>query len=655
MGENVTPTAPEFIYSIFDKFLEKVILGHQSIITSNTDEIFNSCNIKTIENLFINNYDDTEGMSFEDKIKKQFKNADLACKHILTNLLYLRYLPIWKGDVSIDTKIKRLKLFGDDVELAENPFNIDTYITQKYYPCDAISAYSNSLRAIYPEMMELILLFDFLLSNDNPQNQPEQTTENIKEKICNWVLDIEGCKTKSYNDWNNDNRNIGNGRLLAIDHMLLNLCKPNNYSRIATMSTKQKIVNALYKKKCGKDVNEEMLKIENIDNYIIEIAQKISETENDSTFSGVMLTDILWVPKYRREWDGGYVASAYEILTKYQKQIIFYGAPGTGKTYATEELIKEFVSRIKDDTTDIDINEYKFEDDYMWSDPKPTHNLKTQKDIVWELVQFNQSYSYEDFIEGMRPTDKNGLKIVDGIFKRFITIARKYENKEKTFIFVIDEINRGKIDKIFGELLYLLEYRDKKLRLHYSGDDFFIPKNVYIVGTMNTADKSIALLDVALRRRFWFVRCNPQMEVLLKIYHLDNYEINAADDDSTKTKKLALQLFGWLNGLKFDKNKGEITQHKGQLEKILGNDAEELKIGHPYFIKLVRDIDGKDKEATFEDLKNIWFYSIAPLIEEYCSFDKNKTEETLQYKGHNLFDQEKFILNELVPKLKDKQ
>jgi 5-methylcytosine-specific restriction protein B len=249
------------------------------------------------------------------------------------------------------------------------------------------------------------------------------------------------------------------------------------------------------------------------------------------------------------------------------------------------------------------------------------------------MVQFNQSYSYEDFIEGLRPKD-NSLKIVHGIFKRFAKVASQDENKEKKFIFIIDEINRGKIDKIFGELLYLLEYRDRELRLHYSNEEFTIPDNVYIIGTMNTADKSIALLDVALRRRFWFVRCAPNRDVLCEEFGFgsdDELKINA-DDEPENIKKLAIKLFDWLNGKK---------DAKGKLDD-LGSDADELKIGHSYFLKLSKE------DITFSDLKNIWFYSVVPLIEEYCGFDKNRVEELLKMgNNNNLSQKEHFTLDKL--------
>jgi len=250
--------------------------------------------------------------------------------------------------------------------------------------------------------------------------------------------------------------------------------------------------------------------------------------------------------------------------------------------------------------------ELKDESEYLLSD-----KLK-DKNIIWEIVQFNQSFSYEDFIEGMRPQENGGLKIVDGIFKKIANVATS--NPTKTFILIIDEINRGKIDKIFGELLYLLEYRKESLKLHYSGYDFSIPENLYIVGTMNTADKSLALLDVALRRRFWFVRCEPQEIVLRNIFKVYDTNISVINEDKPENiKKLSIKLFKLLNDV---------------ILKELGDDASELKIGHSYFLKLIKyDENDEEIEPSFSDLKNIWFYSIIPLLEEYCSFNKTMLSE----------------------------
>ena len=674
-------TKPVFIYTIFDEFLKKIICKKKSFITpEKKEDIFSEENIEKIEKLFIENFDGTKGKPFEDKIQGQFEDADDNCKHIFTNLLYLRYLPIC--EVTAETKVEKINPFGLDLA---NPFNLndnDNDKVNKYFPCVGISSYSYSLQAIYKEMVELIFLFHYLLSpttedpvQGNEGNDPDRIKEKIdriKEKIESWALNKNDCKKNFYgksieelnggNTGNDIQKQIGDGSgILAIDHMLLNLCYPEKYSRIATMSTKRKIVNALYKKYYnGTEGLENCLKLEKIDETISNIADNMVKEKKKEKPAEKMLTDILWDKDCRLEWEGGYVANAYEILTQYQKQVILYGAPGTGKTYSAEQIIKEFIYDAENngEPKDIELKNYQYKDDYDWNQAGPdkevelTDSLK-EKNVIWEMVQFNQSYSYEDFIEGLRPTENGGLKIVHGIFKRFAKVAAQKANEGKKFVFIIDEINRGKIDKIFGELLYLLEYRDKSLRLHYSNKEFSIPQNVYIIGTMNTADKSIALLDVALRRRFWFVRCEPKRDVLFEEFGIKEFNdltYNGADTPDD-VKKLAIKLFDWLNGYEI-RNENENKKPniiKGKLEE-LGNDADELKIGYSYFLKLIRKTDDEIIEPTFSDLKNIWFYSIVPLIEEYCGFDKNRVEELLTKGDKKLSKKEDFTLDKLKGK-----
>ena len=168
---------------------------------------------------------------------------------------------------------------------------------------------------------------------------------------------------------------------------------------------------------------------------------------------------------------GAFLREVVDLLDD-KRQVIFYGPPGTGKTYVALEL---------------------------------AYHL-TDRDAV-ELVQFHPSYTYEDFIEGFRPTEVGTFVLRPGPLRRFAHAAQ--QDPDWTYILVIDELNRGNVAKVFGELYFLLEYRDRRIRLQYSDDEMVLPKNLRFIGTMNSADRSIGLLDSALRRRFHFVSFAP--------------------------------------------------------------------------------------------------------------------------------------------------
>ena len=164
-----------------------------------------------------------------------------------------------------------------------------------------------------------------------------------------------------------------------------------------------------------------------------------------------------------------------------KQQLILYGPPGTGKTYLAERLARYLV------------------DGGGFS----------------ELVQFHASYAYEDFVQGIRPQVVEGAlhyELAAGHFLRFCDKARQVGGKP--CVLIIDEINRANLARVFGELMYLLEYRQRPIALAGGGSEFSIPANVYLIGTMNTADRSIALVDQAMRRRFSFVRLRPNYQLL---------------------------------------------------------------------------------------------------------------------------------------------
>lgn len=163
-------------------------------------------------------------------------------------------------------------------------------------------------------------------------------------------------------------------------------------------------------------------------------------------------------------------------LLRRKKNVILQGAPGVGKTYAAKRLAYSMMGQ---------------------ADPSRV-----------EFVQFHQNYSYEDFMLGYRP-DGSGFKLTEGVFYRFCQKASN--DPEREYFFLIDEINRGNLSKIFGELMMLIEsdHRGEKITLAYNGMPFYVPENLYIIGMMNTADRSLALIDYALRRRFSFFEMEP--------------------------------------------------------------------------------------------------------------------------------------------------
>lgn len=251
------------------------------------------------------------------------------------------------------------------------------------------------------------------------------------------------------------------------------------------------------------------------------------------------------------------------------KNIIFYGVPGVGKTHN----INKFINLIeKNEDSEQEIFK-KIEQNSESNEVLDDENLKSR--VVF--TTFHQSFAYEDFIEGFRPNNAGQIILRDGIFKTICEDAKK--NKEKNYYLVIDEINRGNISKIFGELITLIEEskRDKlEILLPYSQEKFSVPSNLFIIGTMNSTDKSIALIDTALRRRFTFLELKPN-ETLIQ------------DTDAT-------EFFIKLNE---------------QLE-------DDYKIGHSYFM------------GENIDLKFVKEYKIKPLLKEYFYGNNQKLEEIMK-------------------------
>lgn len=258
------------------------------------------------------------------------------------------------------------------------------------------------------------------------------------------------------------------------------------------------------------------------------------------------------------------------------KNIILYGAPGVGKTHNYKKLI----SLIEQKKSQKEIFKSIQSNDIFNDKDSIFQNIKEEKRV--EFITFHQSFGYEDFIEGFRPNKEGNITLENGIFKNICQKAQ--EDLEKNFYLVIDEINRGNISKVFGELITLIEESkrdDYEVILPYSKQNFSVPSNLYIIGTMNSTDKSIALIDVALRRRFTFIKMQPNPNLI----------------KNDKARNLLVELN------EFIKNSS------------LG---EEYQIGHSYFM----NIDDFDLDFVNE-------YKIKPLLEEYY-YGNEKLEEALK-------------------------
>ncbi|MGW0885861.1 DUF4357 domain-containing protein [Streptomyces sp. NPDC002671] len=180
--------------------------------------------------------------------------------------------------------------------------------------------------------------------------------------------------------------------------------------------------------------------------------------------------------------DRAWLEEMRELLLD-ERQLVLYGPPGTGKTYLAMKLAE-----------------------YLGGGPEQV-----------KIVQFHPSYTYEDFFEGFRPvedpeTREVAFRLTAGPLRELADLASREGNRHIPHFLIIDEINRANLAKVFGELYFLLEYRTRSVRLTYSGDDFALPPNLFVIGTMNTADRSIALVDTAMRRRFAFVELSPRAE-----------------------------------------------------------------------------------------------------------------------------------------------
>ena len=494
-------------------------------------------------------------LSFFEKVEKQLEGAEPEVIRLAAEGFWFLYLIVSEEGVKPDTKRDRIRQIW---ELSGLPMPETNYLADSVLKGTANPGF-RFLQNLY---YELSLLLDVAAEwKSLPDNQKASLIGNAHWNFAEWVDDhLDGCP--------------------QMRHALLFFVYPDYFEPCVSLKDKREIVgNLMNRLPENHRLEGKSASTAEIDKVIYRIRQSLEEEYPDEPLDFYESPIIeMW-----KEQSGGQSGPPPTGPTEtHTLNTILYGPPGTGKTYATARRCVEICDG---------------------QAPESEEEIRARyAELVEggriEFITFHQSYGYEEFVEGLRPETNqtsSGFRLVakDGVLKRIASRARQSNNSEP-YVLVIDEINRANVSKVLGELVTLLE-DDKRqgekneisVILPHSGERFTLPSNLYLLGTMNTADRSIALLDTALRRRFDFEELAP---------------------DSTQLAAVAE-----MTGIGLARVLETMNE---RLEWLIDRDHQ---IGHAWLMKA----------ETREDVDRIMRHKIIPLIAEYFYDDWKKVRAVL--------------------------
>ena len=593
---------PENVYELLQKNWIEGCLDNSTSLLFGIDDVWTIKNLEQFQDKMLGEpitssegLDIPDGDTFLAKLKEQFsKSEDPKIWLLICDLMVLHYC--FDSKTSFKRKSERIKKALDFYIESNNPeFDKDT-LYQKVEHLNKIEGRARCGQYYNVNIPNGIAYYSWVsLSYKQGTNGIKEEIKNLIDENCldKWKsLDklsneafINDIKVK-YKDSDQKDRYIPH--VFAMLHMLA----PKYFIDISSIGSKRKIINTF------KSFLEETENTEYSDNlskreiYEDELIYQISEKmKKISTIPYNKENGFVefYGDEIRVLWDDGLSNNDLGIVEalKIKKQVVLYGPPGTGKTYTAKKIAETLLSNIEINSA----KEKKSETIQRLLSEKKDYSKQI------DIVQFHPSFSYEDFIGGQTLLNENGvqqIKYKKGIFWNIIDKAEK--DPRKGFVLILDEINRADLSRLMGECLNVLEYRGKENEISVPNTDekFYIPSNLYIIGTMNEIDHSLERIDFAMRRRFIWIESN---------YESDALETILREDSKLKLKE------DFLENLIFS-----AESLNNIIAKEFGNT---YKIGHCYFSQITKYME-KSIKSDFEKAKSIlWDYSIKPLIEQY--------------------------------------
>lgn len=571
------------LYAIFGKFIEKCLIGNNSLLTVHQN-CFAEANISDCISRFVDNFKDDK-RNFEGKIIEQFNGASDDVKLVFAHANWLWAFSV--NDMTASGKKRAVQIcMPANTDLNERADNIALFPPQGFG-----SAGTYHKQNKYWEIVSILKMLKWIkeIIRDNAQISVDAVKVEI-EKIC---LFAKYDETENHQEeWQRDFRKIKNA--CAMYNILLYLCKPENYERIASDNHKNRIVESF--SSLLDDGNNNV----NIDEKVLIIRSKIKEsTEKDFDFYDEEVT-LFWNP-----WLSDAEYNEIQGLS-FKKNIILYGPPGTGKTHTAKSLAKSFIIQ-----KIIEIDKSKVKD---------CIEKKVNVDNRIKRLQLHSNYSYEAFIAGIS-LKEGKTEAVKGYFYQLCEEITQDTDKSP-YVLILDEINRIDLSRLFGEAFSAIENRNEEIDLPVGGFKLKIPANLYLIGTMNEIDFSLERLDFALRRRFVWFRYGYNADVLKAIIDMKKKDVKKINEDEINT---------------FIDRSSKVNEKIDELNEL----GKQYEIGHTFFSEII-DIAGQytGRPGYINGIKLfktggpaevLWNVSISPMITAFLgNLDDTQKEERIK-------------------------